>query len=59
MTKTLTLIVVCSWIHETRWKQNKRSPLTFTLGEANLDLQYILGVSAPIPIIEYSTGGLG
>ncbi|ORY59175.1 tripeptidyl-peptidase [Pseudomassariella vexata] len=28
-------------------------------GEANLDNQYILGVSAPIPITEYSTGGLG
>ncbi|KAI0873315.1 tripeptidyl-peptidase [Hypoxylon argillaceum] len=28
-------------------------------GEANLDIQYILGVSAPIPILEYSTGGLG
>ncbi|KAI1328437.1 tripeptidyl-peptidase 1 [Xylariaceae sp. FL0255] len=28
-------------------------------GEANLDVQYILGVSNPIPIIEYSTGGLG
>ncbi|KAI1747883.1 tripeptidyl-peptidase [Xylaria castorea] len=28
-------------------------------GEANLDIQYILGVSAPVPIIEYSTGGRG
>ncbi|KAI5920444.1 tripeptidyl-peptidase 1 [Camillea tinctor] len=28
-------------------------------GEANLDIQYILGVSAPIPIKEYSTGGRG
>ncbi|EPE04162.1 tripeptidyl-peptidase [Ophiostoma piceae UAMH 11346] len=28
-------------------------------GEANLDLQYILGVSNPIPIVEYSTGGRG
>ncbi|KAH9899046.1 tripeptidyl-peptidase [Xylariomycetidae sp. FL2044] len=28
-------------------------------GEANLDIQYILGVSAPIPILEYSTGGRG
>ncbi|KAI0480907.1 tripeptidyl-peptidase 1 [Xylariaceae sp. FL0804] len=28
-------------------------------GEANLDVQYILGVSNPIPILEYSTGGLG
>lgn len=28
-------------------------------GEANLDLQYVLGVSAPIPILEYSTGGRG
>ncbi|KAI1306585.1 peptidase S8/S53 domain-containing protein [Xylaria venustula] len=28
-------------------------------GEANLDVQYILGVSSPIPILEYSTGGLG
>lgn len=27
--------------------------------EANLDLQYILGVSHPIPIREYSTGGQG
>ncbi|KAI1170146.1 tripeptidyl-peptidase [Nemania sp. FL0916] len=27
--------------------------------EANLDIQYILGVSAPIPILEYSTGGRG
>ncbi|MCJ1442716.1 MAG: hypothetical protein MMC23_003213 [Stictis urceolatum] len=28
-------------------------------GEANLDVQYVLGVSNPIPILEYSTGGLG
>ncbi|KAK3320406.1 tripeptidyl-peptidase [Cercophora scortea] len=28
-------------------------------GEANLDIQYILAVSAPIPITEYSTGGRG
>ncbi|KAI0455250.1 tripeptidyl-peptidase [Xylaria acuta] len=28
-------------------------------GEANLDIQYILAVSAPIPILEYSTGGRG
>lgn len=28
-------------------------------GEANLDLQYILGISHPIPIIEYSTAGRG
>lgn len=28
-------------------------------GEANLDLQYILGVSAPVPVTEYSTGGRG
>ncbi|KAI0405629.1 tripeptidyl-peptidase [Xylaria palmicola] len=28
-------------------------------GEANLDIQYILGVSAPIPILEYSVGGRG
>lgn len=28
-------------------------------GEANLDVQNIIGVSNPIPIIEYSTGGLG
>ncbi|KAI0859149.1 tripeptidyl-peptidase [Xylaria cubensis] len=28
-------------------------------GEANLDVQYVLGVSAPIPIVEYSTGGRG
>ncbi|KAI8626087.1 subtilisin-like protein [Xylariaceae sp. FL1651] len=28
-------------------------------GEANLDVQYVLGVSAPIPILEYSTGGRG
>ncbi|KAI1503372.1 tripeptidyl-peptidase 1 [Biscogniauxia marginata] len=28
-------------------------------GEANLDIQYILGVSAPIPILEFSTGGRG
>jgi tripeptidyl-peptidase-1 len=27
--------------------------------EANLDLQYILGLSAPLPVTEYSTGGLG
>lgn len=27
--------------------------------EANLDLQYILGVSSPVPISEYITGGLG
>ncbi|KAK0634430.1 tripeptidyl-peptidase [Bombardia bombarda] len=28
-------------------------------GEANLDIQYILGTSHPIPIVEYSTGGRG
>ncbi|KKK25053.1 hypothetical protein AOCH_003729 [Aspergillus ochraceoroseus] len=28
-------------------------------GEANLDLQYIIGVSAPLPVTEYSTGGRG
>ncbi|TGJ82022.1 hypothetical protein E0Z10_g6750 [Xylaria hypoxylon] len=28
-------------------------------GEANLDIQYILAVSAPIPILEYSSGGRG
>lgn len=33
--------------------------LTRETGEANLDLQYVLGVSAPIPILEYSTGGRG
>lgn len=29
------------------------------IGEANLDLQYVLAVSHPIPILEYSTGGRG
>ncbi|KAI1338223.1 tripeptidyl-peptidase [Xylariaceae sp. FL0016] len=28
-------------------------------GEANLDVQYILGVGNPVPIVEYSTGGRG
>ncbi|KAI1759386.1 tripeptidyl-peptidase [Hypoxylon sp. FL1150] len=28
-------------------------------GEANLDVQYILAASSPIPILEYSTGGRG
>ncbi|KAL4804048.1 peptidase S8/S53 domain-containing protein [Aspergillus unguis] len=28
-------------------------------GEANLDLQYIVGVSAPIPVTEYTVGGRG
>ncbi|KAK4176196.1 peptidase S8/S53 domain-containing protein [Triangularia setosa] len=28
-------------------------------GEANLDIQYILGVSHPVPILQYSTGGRG
>ncbi|KAL3474295.1 peptidase S8/S53 domain-containing protein [Aspergillus californicus] len=28
-------------------------------GEANLDLQYIIGVSAPLPVTEYTTGGRG
>ncbi|RKU41086.1 hypothetical protein DL546_004244 [Coniochaeta pulveracea] len=28
-------------------------------GEANLDVQYVLGISHPIPIVEYSTGGRG
>ncbi|KAL4918733.1 peptidase S8/S53 domain-containing protein [Aspergillus aurantiobrunneus] len=28
-------------------------------GEANLDLQYIIGVSAPLPVTEFSTGGRG
>ncbi|KAL1981322.1 hypothetical protein VTN96DRAFT_2763 [Rasamsonia emersonii] len=27
--------------------------------EANLDLQYILSLSSPLPVTEYSTGGLG
>jgi tripeptidyl-peptidase-1 len=27
--------------------------------EANLDLQYIVGVSSPVPVIEFSTGGRG
>lgn len=29
------------------------------IGEANLDLQYVQAVSAPIPVLEYSTGGRG
>lgn len=28
-------------------------------GEANLDLQYILGVSSPLPVTEFTTGGRG
>jgi tripeptidyl-peptidase-1 len=28
-------------------------------GEANLDLQYIVGTSAPLPVTEYSVGGRG
>lgn len=28
-------------------------------GEANLDLQYIVGLSTPLPVTEYSTGGRG
>ncbi|KAF2703800.1 subtilisin-like protein [Pleomassaria siparia CBS 279.74] len=28
-------------------------------GEANLDLQYMLGLAQPLPITEYSTGGRG
>ncbi|KAK4871151.1 hypothetical protein LT330_000388 [Penicillium expansum] len=28
-------------------------------GEANLDLQYIVGVSSPVPVTEFSTGGRG
>ncbi|KAL7625938.1 hypothetical protein AAE478_002707 [Parahypoxylon ruwenzoriense] len=28
-------------------------------GEANLDIQYVLAISSPIPIREYSTGGRG
>ncbi|KAL3493384.1 peptidase S8/S53 domain-containing protein [Aspergillus germanicus] len=28
-------------------------------GEANLDLQYIVGVSHPLPVTEFSTGGRG
>ncbi|OTA99361.1 hypothetical protein M426DRAFT_67989 [Hypoxylon sp. CI-4A] len=28
-------------------------------GEANLDVQYVLAISSPIPIQEYSTGGRG
>ncbi|KAL1963005.1 hypothetical protein VTN77DRAFT_8753 [Rasamsonia byssochlamydoides] len=27
--------------------------------EANLDLQYIVGLSSPLPVTEFSTGGLG
>jgi tripeptidyl-peptidase-1 len=35
--------------------------MTFCLhtGEANLDVQYVLGISNPVPIVEYSTGGRG
>ncbi|KAJ5886113.1 Peptidase S8/S53 subtilisin/kexin/sedolisin [Penicillium subrubescens] len=33
--------------------QNSRSDSS----EANLDLQYIVGVSAPVPVTEFSTGG--
>lgn len=28
-------------------------------GEANLDLQYMLGLSSPLPVTEFSTGGRG
>ncbi|KAL2832521.1 peptidase S8/S53 domain-containing protein [Aspergillus cavernicola] len=28
-------------------------------GEANLDVQYILGVSSPVPVTEFTTGGRG
>ncbi|KAK0614377.1 tripeptidyl-peptidase [Immersiella caudata] len=35
--------------------QNSRS----SSGEANLDLQYLMGISHPIPIVEYSTAGRG
>ncbi|KAF2793075.1 subtilisin-like protein [Melanomma pulvis-pyrius CBS 109.77] len=28
-------------------------------GEANLDLQYIVGLSSPLPVTEFSTGGRG
>ncbi|KAK1751148.1 subtilisin-like protein [Echria macrotheca] len=28
-------------------------------GEANLDAQYLLGIAAPLPVVEYSTGGRG
>lgn len=28
-------------------------------GEANLDLQYIVGISSPLPVTEFSTGGRG
>ena len=28
-------------------------------GEANLDLQYIVGISSPVPVIEFSTAGRG
>ncbi|KAI2470476.1 tripeptidyl-peptidase [Annulohypoxylon bovei var. microspora] len=28
-------------------------------GEANLDVQYVLAISSPVPILEYSTGGRG
>jgi len=31
----------------------------FGVAEANLDLQHILGISHPIPIVEYSTAGRG
>lgn len=35
------------------------SVTNWMVGEANLDLQYVLGISHPIPVLEYSTGGLG
>jgi tripeptidyl-peptidase-1 len=39
--------------------KNEQNDDTDDSGEANLDLQYILGLAAPLPITEFSTGGLG
>ncbi|KAH8689985.1 tripeptidyl-peptidase [Talaromyces proteolyticus] len=39
--------------------QNNQTDNIDDSGEANLDLQYILGLSSPLPVTEFSTGGLG
>ncbi|CRG87077.1 tripeptidyl-peptidase I [Talaromyces islandicus] len=39
--------------------KNDQNDDTDDSGEANLDLQYIMGLAAPLPVTEFSTGGLG
>lgn len=55
VTKAVGQTVSAVLINNTTYDQNSQDPSS----EGNLDSQYVLGTSAPIPILEYITGGLG